>query len=119
MGLVRLQWTGEKSVATVVVVVLTLVVRLIVVGVLVVVVVVAAVVGEVVVDKVVVVTLVVVRPAAVVLVVVVGSDRPAAIRPGYPYPLAQTKYELSFMLSGMRPQVLILKKCNPTQRNPL
>ena len=116
MGLVRLQWTGEKSVATVVVVVLKLVVRLIVV---VVVVVVAAVVREVVVGKVVVVTLVVVRPAAVVLVVVVESDRPAAIGPGYPYLLAQTKFELSFMLSGMRPQVLILKKCNPTQRNPL
>ena len=65
------------------------------------------------------VTVVVVRPAAVVLVVVVGLGRPAAIRPWYPYPLAQTKYELLFMLSGMRPQVSILKKCNQTQRNPM
>ena len=67
----------------------------------------------------VVVVTVVDRPAAVVLVVVVGSGRPAAIRPGYLYPLAQTKYELSFMLSGMRPQVSILKKCNQTQCNSL
>ena len=61
----------------------------------------------------------VVRSAAVVLMVVVGSGRPAAIRSGYPYPLAPTKYELSFMLSGMRPQVSILKKCNQTQCNSL
>ena len=71
----------------------------------------------VVVGKVVVVTVVVVRPAAVVLVVVVGSDRPAAIHPAYP--LAQTKYELSFILSGMRAQVSILQKCNQTQHNSL
>ena len=120
MRLVRLQWTGKESVAAVVVVVLTLVLWLIVVGVLVVVVVVTAVVAEVmVVVGNVVVTVVVVRPAAVVLVVVVGSGRPAAIRPWYPYPLAQTKYELLFMLSGMRPQVSILKKCNQTHCNPL
>ena len=37
---------------------------------------------------------VVVRPAAVASVVVVRSGRAAAIRPEYPYPLAQTKYEL-------------------------
>ena len=69
--------------------------------------------------KVVVVTVVVVRPAAVVLVVVVGSVRPAAICPVYPYPFAQTKYELSFILSGMRAQVSILQKCNQTQHNSL
>ena len=109
MRLVRLQWTGEESVAAVVVVVLTLVVWLIVVGVLVVVVVAAALVEVMVVVGNVVVTVVVVRPAAVVLAVVVGSGRPAAIRPGYPYPLAQTKYELSFMLLGMRQLVSILK----------
>ena len=67
----------------------------------------------------VVVTVVVIRPAAVVLVVVVGSSRSAAIRPAYPYPLAQTKYELSFILAGMRAQVSILTRCNLTQRNPL
>ena len=61
-----------------------------------------------------VVVTVVVWPAAVV-----GSGRPAAICPGYLYPLAQTKYKLSFMLSGMRPQVSILKKCNQTQCNSL
>ena len=55
----------------------------------------------------------------VVVVVVVGSGRLAAMRPAYPYPLAQTKYELSCMLSDRRPQVSILKKCNQTQRNPL
>ena len=42
----------------------------------------------------------VVRPAAVVLVVVVGSGKAAAMRPGYPYPLPLTKYELSYMLSN-------------------
>ena len=61
----------------------------------------------------------VVRSAAVVLVVVVGSVRPAAICPVYPYPFAQTKYELSFILSGMRAQVSILQKCNQTQHNSL
>ena len=55
----------------------------------------------------------------VVVVVVVGSGRLAAMRPAYPYPLAQTKYELSCMLSDRRPQVSILKKYNQTQRNPL
>ena len=62
-----------------------------------------------------------VRSATVVLVVVVvvGSGRLAAMRPAYPYPLAQTKYELSCMLSDRRAQVSILKKCNQTQRNPL
>ena len=55
----------------------------------------------------------------VVVVVVVGSGRLAAMRPAYPYPLAQTKYELSCMLSDRRAQVSILKKCNQTQRNPL
>ena len=61
------------------------------------------------------------RSATVVLVVVVvvGSGRLAAMRPAYPYPLAQTKYELSCMLSDRRAQVSILKKCNQTQRNPL
>ena len=63
--------------------------------------------------KVVVVTVVVVRPAAVVLVVVVGSGKSVAIRP------AQTKYELSFILAGMRAQVSILKKCSQTQRSRL
>ena len=67
----------------------------------------------VVVGKVVVVTVVVVRPAAVVLVVVVGSGKSVAIRP------AQTKYELSFILAGMRAQVSILKKCSQTQRSRL
>ena len=71
----------------------------------------------VVVGKVVVVTKAV-RSATVVLVVVV-SGRLAAMRPAYPYPLAQTKYELSCMLSDRRAQVSILKKCNQTQRNPL
>ena len=84
---------------------------MVVVGVLVVVVVVAVrvvvVVGRVVVTE-------AVRSATVVLVVVVvvvvvGSDRLAAMRPAYPYPLAQTKYELSCMLSDRRPQVSILK----------
>ena len=86
---------------------------MVVVGVLVVAVVV-------VVGKVVVVTEAV-RSATVVLVVVVvvGSGRLAAMRPAYPYPLAQTKYELSCMLSDRRAQVSILKKCNQTQRNPL
>ena len=55
----------------------------------------------------------------VVVVVVVGSGRLAVMRPAYPYPLAQTKFELSCMLSNRRPQVSILKKCNQTQRNPL
>ena len=65
----------------------------------------------------VVVAVVVIRPAAVVLVVVVGSGRSAAIRPAYLYPLAQTKYKLSFILAGMRAQVSILKKCNQTLRS--
>ena len=60
----------------------------------------------------------VVRPAAVVLVVV-GLGRAAAMRSGYPYLFEQTKYELSCMLSDMRAQVSILKKCNHTQHNPL
>ena len=91
---------------------------MVVVGVLVVAVVVVrvVVVGRVVVTE-------AVRSATVVLVVVVvvvvGSDRLAAMRPAYPYPLAQTKYELSCMLSDRRAQVSILKKCNQTQRNPL
>ena len=46
----------------------------------------------------------VVTPAAVV----VGSGKATATRPEYLYPLAQTKYELSCMLSGMRAQVSIL-----------
>ena len=103
---------GEKSVTAVVVAVVTLAVKVSSLALQLVVVVV------VVVGKLVVVT-VVVRPAAVVSVVVVRSGRAAAIRPGYPYPLAQTKFELSCMLSGKRPQVSVLKKCNQTQRNPL
>ena len=93
---------------------------MVVVGVLVVAVVVVRAVVVVVVGKVVVTEAV--RSATVVLVVVVvvvGSDRLAAMRPAYPYPLAQTKYELSCMLSDRRAQVSILKKCNQTQRNPL
>ena len=74
--------------------------------------------AEVVVGKVAVVTGVV-RPAAVVLVVVVVSGRAAAMRAGYLYPLAQTKYELSCILSDIRPQVSILKKYNQTLRSPL
>ena len=77
------------------------------------VVVVAVVVEELVVVGKVVVKVVVVRPAAVVLVVVVGSGKSVAIRP------AQTKYELSFILAGMRAQVSILKKCSQTQRSRL
>ena len=92
---------------------------MVVVGVLVVAVVVVRAVVVVVVGKVVVTEAV--RSATVVLVVVVvvvGSGRLAAMRPAYPYPLAQTKYELC-MLSDRRAQVSILKKCNQTQRNPL
>ena len=83
------------------------------------------VVAVVVVGKVVVVVTEAVRSATVVLVVVVVvvvvvvSGGLAAMRPAYPYPLVQTKYELSCMLSDRRPQVSILKKCNQTQRNPL
>ena len=93
---------------------------MVVVGVLVVavVVVVRVVVGRVVVTETV-RSATVVLVVVVVVVVVVVSGRLAAMRPAYPYPLAQTKYELSCMLSDRRAQVSILKKCNQTQRNPL
>ena len=70
------------------------------------------VVGVLVVEGKLVVVTVIVKPAALVLVVVVRTGRAVAIHPGYSYPLAQTKYEFSCMLSGMRPQVSILKKCH-------
>ena len=95
---------------------------MVVVGVLVVAVVVVkvvVVVGRVVVTEAVRSATVVLVVVVVVVVVVVGSGRLAAMRPAYPYPLAQTKYELSCMLSDRRPQVSILKKYNQTQRNPL
>ena len=92
---------------------------MVVVGVLVVAVVVVRAVVVVVVGKVVVTEAVRSATVVLVVVVVVGSGMLTAMRPAYPYPLAQTKYELSCMLSDRRAQVSILKKCNQTQRNPL
>ena len=92
---------------------------MVVVGVLVVAVVVVVVGKVVVVTEAVRSATVVLVVVVVVVVVVVGSGRLAAMRPAYPYPLAQTKYELWCMLSDRCPQVSILKKCNQTQRNPL